>query len=53
MAETKGSLDSLELRAIESAKIACARKHFEALNSENVKYDIISSYDDLINKVLR
>jgi type III restriction enzyme len=28
IAETKGSLDSLELRKIEKAKIKCAQKHF-------------------------
>jgi len=51
VAETKGGLDSLELRAIEKAKIVCTRKHFEAISSENVKYDVVSSYDDLLNKV--
>ncbi len=52
VAETKGSLNSLELRAIEKAKIECARKHFEAISSDNVKYDIVLNYSDLMNKVL-
>lgn len=52
VAETKGSLDSLELRAMEKAKIACARKHFEAISSETVKYDVVNDYADLLNKVL-
>lgn len=53
VAETKGSLDSLELRAIENAKIECARKHFQAISSDKVKYDVVNSYQDLMNKVLQ
>ena len=51
IAETKGSMSSLQLREIEKNKIKCARKHFEAINSGNVKYDVIDSYDTLINIV--
>lgn len=56
VAETKGSLDSLHLNHItptEQAKIDCARQHFKAISSENVKYDVVSSYDDLIQKVMK
>ncbi|ECH9276662.1 restriction endonuclease subunit R, partial [Salmonella enterica subsp. enterica] len=34
IAETKGSLDSMELREVEKAKIECARRHFAKLNSD-------------------
>lgn len=48
VAETKGSMSSLELRGIENAKIACARKHFEAISSGSVKYDVIKNYESLL-----
>jgi len=47
VAETKGDMSSLELREIENAKIHCAREHFRAISGENVKYDVVSNYDDL------
>jgi len=48
IAETKGSLDSLELKGIENAKIACAKKHFEAICGDEVRYDVVTSFDDLL-----
>ena len=32
IAETKGSLDSMKLRGVEKAKIACAKKLIESFN---------------------
>lgn len=52
IAETKGSMSSLELRDVEKAKIACARKHFALISDEKVKYDVVDSYDTLMEKVL-
>ena len=51
VAETKGSLDSMELRGIEKAKIACARKLFNNVSTSEIKYDTVASYDDLLNKI--
>lgn len=51
VAETKGSMDSLELREIEKAKILCARKHFEKLNTKELKYDVVNSYEKLLEIV--
>jgi len=51
VAETKGSLNSLELKGIENAKIACAKKHFEAICSDDVRYDVVRSFDDLLKLV--
>jgi len=51
VAETKGSLDSLELREIEKAKIDCARKHFAAISSNTVQYDVVDSYQRLMEIV--
>ncbi|MBP3366054.1 MAG: DEAD/DEAH box helicase family protein [Treponema sp.] len=53
VAETKGSLSALQLRGIEDAKIQCARKHFEALNSDKIKYDVVTSYKDLMERVMK
>lgn len=48
IAETKGSLSSLDLRPIEQAKIQCAHKLFSMLASEDVVYHEVTTYDDLI-----
>jgi len=53
VAETKGSMSSMQLRMIEEAKISCAREHFKAISTDNVKYDVVNSYDALMNKVMR
>jgi restriction endonuclease len=53
VAETKGSMSSLELRKIEEAKVGCARKHFTKIGAELIMYDKIDSYETLLNKVLR
>jgi type III restriction enzyme len=47
VAETKGDMSSMELREIEKAKAHCAREHFHAISGENVKYDVVDSYDRL------
>ena len=55
VAETKGSMSSMELRKIEEEKIKCARKFFEQINlkieKDKVKYDVISSFDKLMDVV--
>jgi type III restriction enzyme len=51
VAETKGSLDTLELRGVESAKIACAKKLFNEMSTEDVRYHEVTSYEDLLNLV--
>ena len=51
VAETKGDLSSLQLRGIEEAKIACARKFFAEITSDQVKYDVVDSYGKLMEIV--
>ena len=51
IAETKGSLDSMELRGVEKAKIACARKLFNDVSTSNVRYNAVSSYEQLLDLV--
>ena len=53
VAETKGSLNSMQLRLIEESKIHCAREHFKAISSDNVVYDVVDSYKSLLDKVMR
>lgn len=52
VAETKGTMDSLNLRPIEKAKIDCAKKLFATLSTGMVKYDHVDSYQQLLNKVM-
>jgi len=47
IAETKGSMSSLDLRPIEKAKIDCAKQLFETLSSGKVHYGHVSSYEEL------
>ena len=51
VAETKGSMSSMELREIEKTKIECARKFFDEINPERVKYDVVDSYGKLMEVV--
>lgn len=49
--ETKGTMESMELREVEKAKIECARRHFAKLNSDQLKYDVVNSYEKLLEIV--
>lgn len=53
VAETKGSMNSMQLRLIEESKIHCAREHFKAISNGNVVYDVVDSYQTLLEKVMR
>lgn len=53
VAETKGSMDTMKLRGVEDAKIHCAREHFKAISGENVIYDVVDSYQALLDKVTK
>jgi type III restriction enzyme len=55
VAETKGSMSTMDLREIEKTKIKCARKFFDEINRrftpENVKYDVVDSFGRLMEIV--
>lgn len=51
VAETKGSMKTLDLRPIEKAKIDCARKHFALISNGEVKYDVVKDYQELLNMI--
>ena len=53
VAETKGSMNSMQLRLIEESKIHCAREHFKAISNGNVVYDVVDSYKTLLEKVMK
>ena len=53
VAETKGSMRSMQLRQIEESKIHCAREHFKAISNGNVVYDVIDSYSALLERVMK
>ena len=53
VAETKGSMRSMQLRLIEQSKIHCAREHFKAISGDGVVYDVVDSYRTLLEKVMR
>lgn len=49
IAETKGTMESLQLRPIEKAKISCARKLFNQISTKDVVYHDVDSYKSLLN----
>jgi type III restriction enzyme len=49
IAETKGTMESMHLRPIEQAKIACAKRLFNQLSTSKVKYHDVDSYQSLLN----
>lgn len=51
VAETKGNVESMELRNIEKAKIDCAKRHFKAISNGLIKYDVVDSYERLMEIV--
>ena len=52
VAETKGSLESGQLRGTEAAKIECARQHFKTISSGDIRYDVVTCYAELMNAVM-
>lgn len=53
VAETKGSMNSMQLRLIEESKIHCAREHFKAISNGEVVYDVVDSYQSLMDLVTK
>jgi type III restriction enzyme len=51
IAETKGSMSSMDFREIEKSKIECARKFFAKITSDQVKYGVVTNYGKLMEIV--
>lgn len=49
VAETKGTMNSLNLRPIEQAKISCAKKLFNEMSTSKVRYHDVDSYQSLLD----
>lgn len=53
IAETKGSMNSMQLRLVEESKIHCAGEHFKAISNGNVVYGVVDSYQSLLDIVTK
>lgn len=53
VAETKGSMNSMQLRLIEESKLHCAREHFKAISKGDVVYNVVDSYKSLLDIVTK
>lgn len=51
IAETKGSMSSMDLTKIELAKIDCAEKLFNSISTAKVRYHKVTSYSDLLDEM--
>ncbi|MBF9667577.1 DEAD/DEAH box helicase family protein [Bifidobacterium dentium] len=52
VAETKGTLESFDLRGIENSKIACAKRLFNELDlADGTHYEQVTTYQTLLNEV--
>lgn len=51
IAETKGSMGTMEIRGVEKAKIECAGKLFNSISTAKVKYHKVTSYSDLLDEM--
>lgn len=51
IAETKGSMDSMQLKPIEQAKINCARRLFNNISTSHLRYDAVNDYQQLLNVI--
>ena len=49
IAETKGSMGTMELRGVEKAKIECAEKLFNNVSTSHVRYHQVNSYQNLLD----
>jgi type III restriction enzyme len=52
VAETKGSMSTMDLRKIEESRIECARKFFAKITSDQVRYGVVDSYETLMSLVI-
>ena len=54
VAETKGSLDRMELRGVEKAKTECAKRLFNSISTNTTRYGVVDRFShlyDIINAI--
>lgn len=49
VAETKGSLDKMELRGVELAKTECAKRLFNSISTNTTRYGVVDKFENLYN----
>lgn len=52
VAETKGSLNGMELRGVEKAKTECAKRLFNSISTNKTRYNVVDKFEhlyDIIN----
>ena len=47
VAETKGSLDKMELRCMEKVKTECAKKLFNSISTNQTRYGVVDKFENL------
>lgn len=47
VAETKGSLDGMELRGVERAKTECAKRLFNSISTSTARYGVVDKFENL------
>ena len=47
IAETKGSLDKMELRGVELAKTECAKRLFNSITTNTTRYGVVEKFENL------
>jgi len=48
VAETKCTMDTMEISGVEKAKIACAERLFDEASAYGVRYNQLADYNDLL-----
>lgn len=51
IAETKGTMESMNLKPVEQAKLACAKRLFNNISTSHVRYSAVNSYRELLNVI--
>ncbi len=51
VAETKATMDVMQLRMVEEFKLHCAREHFKAVGGGEVKYEMADRFEELMKNV--
>ena len=51
VAETKGSLLSMDLKGTEKAKIECAKKLFNEISTDKVRYHEVTDYQNMLDEI--
>ncbi len=51
IAETKGSMESMQLKGVELAKIECAKKLFNNISTSKVRYHEVTDYSTMLDVI--